>query len=67
MVIEHPHVSKNHCRVQVSSEGVEVVDLRSTNGTFFGDQRLPPHTPVLWRNGRTLRVGPFELSLEDKT
>jgi serine/threonine protein kinase/pSer/pThr/pTyr-binding forkhead associated (FHA) protein len=67
MVIEHPHVSKNHCRVQLSSEGVEVVDLRSTNGTFFGDQRLPPHTPVLWRKDGTLSIGPFELTLEDKT
>ena len=66
MVIEHSHVSKLHCRIQVGTDGVEIVDLRSTNGTFLGDQRLPPHTAVPWRSSATLRVGPFEITLEDK-
>ncbi len=66
MVIDHPHVSKRHCRVQVTLEGVQVVDLRSTNGTFLGSQRLPPHTPVPWQPGSAIRIGPFEIELEDK-
>jgi pSer/pThr/pTyr-binding forkhead associated (FHA) protein len=67
MVIDHPHVSKKHCRVQLTDSGVEVTDLRSTNGTFLGDRRLPPHAPVPWRDLPTIRVGPFEVRLEQKT
>lgn len=66
MVIEHPHVSKHHCRVQLGDGGVEIIDLRSTNGTYLGDQRLPPHTAVPWRNIPTIRIGPFHIALEDK-
>jgi pSer/pThr/pTyr-binding forkhead associated (FHA) protein len=67
MVIDHPHVSKKHCRVQMTENGVEVTDLRSTNGTFLGDQRLPPHVAVPWRDLPTIRVGPFEVTLERKS
>ncbi len=67
MVIDHPHVSKNHCRVQLTENGVEVIDLRSTNGTFLGDRRLPPHVAVPWRDLPTIRVGPFEITLERKS
>ena len=67
MVIDHPHVSKNHCRIQLTENGVEVIDLRSTNGTFLGDKRLPPHVAVPWRDLPTIRVGPFEITLERKS
>ena len=67
MVIDHPHVSKNHCRVQLTENDVEVTDLRSTNGTFLGDHRLPPHVAVPWRDLPTIRVGPFEITLERKS
>lgn len=66
MVIDHPHVSKRHCRIQLGSDGVEIVDLRSTNGTYLGDQRLPPHTAVPWRSSRSIEIGPFNVTLEDK-
>ncbi|UCG22616.1 MAG: protein kinase [Chloroflexota bacterium] len=67
MVIDHPHVSKHHCRVQLTGDGAEVIDLRSTNGTFLGDQRLAPHVGVPWRELSKLRVGPFEVTLERKS
>jgi pSer/pThr/pTyr-binding forkhead associated (FHA) protein len=67
MVIDHPHVSKKHCRIQLTENGVEVTDLRSTNGTFLGDQRLPPHVAVPWKDLPTIRVGPFEIALERKS
>lgn len=67
MVLDHPHVSKQHCRIQLGNNGVEVVDMRSTNGTFMGDQRLPPHTPVPWRDSPTIRIGKFFISLEQKS
>jgi serine/threonine protein kinase len=67
MVLDHPHVSKQHCRIQLGNNGVEVVDMRSTNGTYMGDQRLPPHTAVPWRNSPTIRIGKFFITLEEKT
>jgi serine/threonine protein kinase len=67
MIIDHPHVSKNHCRIQLTENGVEVIDLRSTNGTYLGDKRLPPHVAVPWRHLPTIRVGPFEITLERKS
>jgi pSer/pThr/pTyr-binding forkhead associated (FHA) protein len=65
MVLDHPHVSKHHCRIQVGSDGIEVVDLRSTNGTYIGQQRLPPHQPVAWRDEPSVRIGPFNITLEE--
>lgn len=67
MVLDHPHVSKRHCRVQLSAGGVEIVDLRSTNGTYLDEQRLPPHNAVPWRPQAKFRIGPFYLSLEETT
>jgi serine/threonine protein kinase len=64
MVIDHPHVSKHHCRFQIENGGIEVVDLRSTNGTYIADQRLPPHKAVPWREGPTVRIGPFNITLD---
>jgi pSer/pThr/pTyr-binding forkhead associated (FHA) protein len=67
MVLDHPHVSGNHCRIQLTEAGAEVVDLRSTNGTFLREQKLPPHTPVPWDDTEQIRIGPFKISLEDTT
>jgi pSer/pThr/pTyr-binding forkhead associated (FHA) protein len=38
--------------------------LRSTNGTYIADQRLPPHKAVPWREGPTVRIGPFNITLD---
>lgn len=64
MVIDHPHVSKHHCRIQMDNDGIQVVDLRSTNGTYIAEQRLPPHKAVPWREGPDVRIGPFKITLE---
>jgi pSer/pThr/pTyr-binding forkhead associated (FHA) protein len=67
MVINHPHVSKRHCRIQVGEGGVEVVDLRSTNGTHLLNQRLPAHVPVPWKGDDKITIGQFTITLEDTT
>ncbi len=67
MVLDHPHVSKHHCRIQLGEDGAEIVDLRSTNGTIYNDQRLPPHVAVPWSDEPAINVGPFEIALEDKS
>jgi eukaryotic-like serine/threonine-protein kinase len=67
MVLDHPHVSKNHCRIQLTDNGPEIVDLRSTNGTYLRGQRLPAHVPIPWKDELTITVGPFTVALEDKS
>jgi serine/threonine protein kinase len=67
MVLNHPHVSKQHCRIQLGEGGAEIVDLRSTNGTIYHEQRLPPHVAVPWIDEPAIKVGPFEIVLEDKS
>jgi eukaryotic-like serine/threonine-protein kinase len=67
MVLNNAQISKHHCRVQLGVGGPEVVDLRSTNGTYMGGKRLPAQTPVPWdwQQQPFLNVGPFKFSLED--
>lgn len=64
MVLSHPHVSKYHCRVQKTSAGIEMIDLDSTNGSYFQGNRLPPQTPVLWSTATPLIIGPFTITLQ---
>lgn len=66
MVLDHPHVSKHHCRIQLAKDGVEIIDLRSTNGTYLNQQRLPPHVAVPWKDSPDIRVGPFIVTLDTK-
>jgi hypothetical protein len=37
--------SRFHAELHSDGEGLSVVDLGSTNGTFVNDKRLPPHQP----------------------
>ncbi|RJO63034.1 MAG: FHA domain-containing protein [Myxococcales bacterium] len=56
VVLKDPYVSRFHCQLVPSSEGVVLVDLKSTNGSWIGDLRV--HEVVLparadFRVGRT--------------
>jgi hypothetical protein len=54
VVLPHPTVSKLHARVQLTAPGVvRVVDAGSRNGTFVGNERIPPGD----ENARDVRVG----------
>ena len=39
-------VSKQHCRIAWTEEGLQVEDLGSKNGTALNGQRLNPHEPA---------------------
>jgi hypothetical protein len=47
-------VSSQHCRIRPEGEGFEVVDLKSTNGTFVNEQRVERRQLA---EGDKLRVG----------
>ena len=61
-VIDAPLVSRLHCRLTVSAEGiVEVQDLDSTNGTWINGE---PVKRATLSEGAVLKIGRAELMLE---
>ena len=54
-------VSRVHCRLTAGDDQLEVVDLKSTNGTFVNDKRVEK---ARLATGDRLRVGRVELTVE---
>jgi pSer/pThr/pTyr-binding forkhead associated (FHA) protein len=54
-------VSRLHCRLTAGDDQLEVVDLKSTNGTFVNDKRIEK---AKLTSGDKLRVGRVELTVE---
>ena len=54
-------VSRVHCRLTAGDDQLEVVDLKSTNGTFVNDKRIEK---ARLGTGDRLRVGRVELTVE---
>ena len=62
-VVDAALVSRVHCRLTATDDRLEVVDLKSTNGTFVNDKRVQKaHLSA----GDRLRVGRVELTVERK-
>ncbi|HZP48405.1 MAG TPA: FHA domain-containing protein [Vicinamibacterales bacterium] len=59
-IVDAALVSRLHCRLTASDEKVEVVDLKSTNGTFVNGKRV---TRAQLAKGDRLRVGRVELTI----
>jgi pSer/pThr/pTyr-binding forkhead associated (FHA) protein len=56
-------VSRLHCRLTAGGDKLEVVDLKSTNGTFVNDKRIGK---AHLTNGDRLRIGRVELTVGQK-
>jgi len=50
-------VSKRHLRLTINQQGVWLMDLGSTNGTFLAGEQLPPNQSVPWPPGQPLVMG----------
>lgn len=50
-------VSRNHATIQLSKQGVVLIDLGSTNGTLLNNFRLPPELPHPLHSGDEIRFG----------
>ena len=57
-------VSRQHCKISLTSDGVVLADLGSTNGTFMAGRRVDH--PVSLRNGSHVTVGHFHLRYEQR-
>ena len=62
-VIDAALVSRVHCRLSASADGLAVEDLSSTNGTFVSGRRIQQSA---LRVGDTLRLGRLELSVSQE-
>src|SRR5215213_3710817 len=51
-----PEISRQHCSLRSTSEGILVEDLGSSNGTHVNDVRISG--PTILKSGDLLRVGP---------
>jgi pSer/pThr/pTyr-binding forkhead associated (FHA) protein len=51
-----PEISRKHCSLRSTPEGIQVVDLGSANGTLVNDVRIAG--PTILKGGDLLRVGP---------
>ncbi|MBF0189469.1 MAG: GGDEF domain-containing protein [Magnetococcales bacterium] len=59
IILQQAKVSRTHCCFTVESnpERVVVTDLGSRNGTFLNQQRLPPDTPTVLKDGDLVDIG----------
>lgn len=55
IVINDPEVSRHHARIVRTASGIELEDLRSTNGTFINHHRITGPHPLA--NGDTVGLG----------
>jgi pSer/pThr/pTyr-binding forkhead associated (FHA) protein len=60
-IVDAALVSRLHCRLTAHDASLEVVDLKSTNGTFVNDKRVQKATVAA---GDRLRVGRVELEIQ---
>ena len=60
-VVDAALVSRLHCRLTAGDDGLDVVDLDSTNGTYINDQRVKTGCV---KSGDRLRIGRVEFAIE---
>lgn len=53
--IGETHISRRHTEFKVTKDGIQVMDLGSTNGTYVNDQKV--ESPVTIKDGDLIRCG----------
>lgn len=64
IVLPAEGVSRHHARLQATALGWEVIDQGGINGTYLNDRRLRADDPTPVTPGSSLRIGPYELTLQ---
>ncbi|MFO1022893.1 MAG: FHA domain-containing protein [Planctomycetales bacterium] len=54
-------ISRHHCRLKMSREGLTIEDLNSSNGTFLNGQQIAEATAL--KSGDCFKVGPAEFQV----
>ena len=56
-------VSRLHASLQSTKNGVMLVDLGSTNGTYLREENLTPHVPSAINNGDMFQLGHLQVQV----
>lgn len=64
LILEGGLVSRHHARIHCTSDACEVADLESANGTFLNGRRLDRFKAVSLKEGDKLKIGDFEITVE---
>jgi len=54
-------LSRRHAMIRETGSGYEIIDLKSTNGTWLNDERLKPYTPYPLPSGSRLLLSRIRL------
>lgn|SRR5574342_1099910 len=63
-IVDAALVSRVHCRLEVTDDRIDVIDLASTNGTFVNGKRVER---ARMRSGDLLQVGRLSLKVSRVT
>lgn len=65
LVLDDPHVSRSHARIEKTAGAVLVHDLNSTGGTWINGERVAG--PAALKHGDEVRFGSVETRFEDRS
>lgn len=65
IVLPDALVSGHHAKLVRTPQGWQVLDLNSSNGTWFRGGRLAAQTPTLFQPGDTLQLGKCNVTLKE--
>ena len=63
LVLDHPHVSRNHAVVEITEAGWFIRDLNSTNGTYVDGTKVVQKHPLYADS--VIRISGYRLTLDD--
>ena len=63
IIINDSSISRNHLQILKKEDRYVIKDLGSTNGSYFKNEKLIPHTEVEITNGEPICIGEIILSL----
>lgn len=64
VLVMHPTVSRRHAKLTVAEGRYLLEDVGSTNGTFAGNVKVEPGSPVEVKDGTEIRFGSAAMRLE---
>lgn len=66
LVINHPSISRRHCKIEYIDKEFHVTDLKSSNGIYIDGVRIPPMVKTKIPAKSTLKIAKLECELSNK-
>ncbi|GAB1420215.1 hypothetical protein MASR2M15_03040 [Anaerolineales bacterium] len=62
--LDSSYVSRRHALIRLRQGVYSITDIRTTNGVFFGNERIPHTQPQTLPEDRLIRIGDFYIRFE---